>query len=106
MFGFLKYWTSSKKLLGCWHQIISPGQDPVEIEFKSDGKMIYAIQSKDHWSIIKLIYKVESDILITDQPSHPKEERTRFHIENGTLSLMFNGRLSSYRKGTKQSPEA
>jgi len=42
--------------------------------------------------IMNLTYEVSGNKLITDQPSHPKKERTEFSIEsNGQLLLRYPG---------------
>jgi len=95
------------KLYGCWHLVRSVAQDPVEIEFTPNGEIFYSVESNHHWSIIKLTYKVEKNIIISDQPSHPQEQRTNFKIEkDGTLILELNGDTTRYHRGPKRAPKA
>jgi hypothetical protein len=47
----------------------------------------------------------EAHTLITNQPSAPSERRTSFTVEpDGTLSLDFDGKRSSFKKGPKAAP--
>ena len=41
-----------------------------------------------------LTYKVDGDQLITDQPSHPREERTKVEFQGKDLILDFQGDLT------------
>jgi uncharacterized protein (TIGR03066 family) len=98
---------ASRKLIGCWHLITQKGQDAVEMEFKHNGELIYSIKSRDRWSIMKLTYRLDGNIIISNQPSPPHEERTKFRFEtNGNLVLEFNGATSRYLHGPKCAPSA
>ncbi len=97
--------TDKNQLIGNWFSDlkdektkISIGE--VEIIFVEDGKMIYKIKEGDTIQIINMIYSVDGNILITDQPSYPKEERTEFVlIDEKTLILKFQGEESKFYKG-------
>jgi uncharacterized protein (TIGR03066 family) len=105
--GLPKQRSISQKLVGCWHLVTSTGQDPVEMEFKVTGELFYSIESRDRWSIMKLTYKIDGNTIVSNQPSHPREERTKFHFEpDGSLVLSFNGETSRYRRGPKRAPKA
>ena len=87
-----------------------PSQDdsaePAEADFRPDGRLFYSIHAGDRWQIMKLRYQVDGDLLVTDQPSAPREEKTRFALEaDGTLTLEFGGQRSSYKRGPKVAPE-
>jgi len=97
-----------KRLVGCWELIRSAVQpmEPAETDFRSDGRLFYSVLSEGRWQIMKLTYRVEGDYLVTDQPSHPRTERTRFRLESdGTLMLEFGGQKSWFRRGKKRAPE-
>lgn len=96
-------------LLGCWQLMRSDdgSTECAEVDFRPDGHLLYSVRTGDRWQIMKLVYKVEGDVLITDQPSSPRKERTRFALrENGNLMLEFGGRRSWYKRGAKEAPEA
>jgi hypothetical protein len=82
------------KLLGSW---ISGS---TKMTFTENGKLIYEIYENDKVSIINMTYEVKEDIIITDQPSHPRIEKTRYEINGNILSLDFNGEILKYKKIT------
>jgi hypothetical protein len=43
-----------------------------------------------------LDYSVDGNVLITNQRSSPREDRTVFDIRANTLTLFYNGHPSSY----------
>lgn len=47
---------------------------PVELEFKEDGRLAYVLLEGSRLQTILMVYTVEGDELITDQPSHPRQE--------------------------------
>ena len=83
------------KLIGCWHLVRSVGQidgDEVEMEFFPNGQLTYAVAEDKKWQLTLLTFKVRGDTIITNQPSAPSEERTKFAFESdGTLRLESNG---------------
>jgi hypothetical protein len=88
-------------LVGHWHN----DEEAVEMEFLSNGLLVYAVELPDRWQIIQLTYRVDGDTLITDQPSAPREERTRYRVtSDGSLVLEFGGRETHYRRGRKRAP--
>jgi hypothetical protein len=98
---------STNPLVGCW-QLVRPAEgpfEPTEVEFLEDGRCRYSVLAGDRWQIMKLTYRVEGDTLITDQPSRPREERTRFHLEpDGVLHLEFGGIVDQFRRAKKVAP--
>jgi hypothetical protein len=93
-------------LLGKWKSDPSDLQTTelygqVSIEFTDRGEVSYTIHGPDKDQIILLNYRVEGDVLVTDQPSEPRQERTRFFLDSaGRLLLFFGGRKSSYIRET------
>jgi hypothetical protein len=91
-----------QRLIGKWR---SDADDPegigefgeVSLEFSPNGGLTYTIHVDEKRQIILLTYRVEGDVLITDQPPHPKEERTKFKITaDGKLVLLHENRPSAY----------
>ncbi len=75
------------RLLGRWVLIrteddIDTGEG-VTAEFWPDGSLIYAIHQADRGQIMRLTYRVESDELVTDQPSAPRPERANPDYSEG-----------------------
>lgn len=64
----------------------------VILEFGEDGQLTYIVRGQAADQVSYLRYKVEGDTVITDQPSAPKVERTKFWIsEDAVLTLEFDG---------------
>jgi hypothetical protein len=94
-------------LVGCWHLMRADdaSAEPAEADFREDGRLYYSVLSGDRWQIMKLRYRVDGGLLVTDQPSHPREERTRFSMDaDGSLILEFEGQRSWFKKGPKRAP--
>jgi hypothetical protein len=53
----------------------------VTMTFTEDGQLIYDIFEGDKQQRVNMVYKVQGDTIISDQPSHPQEQRTRYKIE-------------------------
>ena len=84
---------SQDSLIGCWRMIKAEGDvetgERVEMEFEPSGRLVYGIlHGSDRWQLMILTYRVDGDVLISDQPSHPREERSRFFFpEHDVLCL-------------------
>lgn len=78
-------------LIGRWRQV-GPAPDESTMVFTNDGKLIYSVDEGDKTSIVNLVYEVSGDQIITDQPSNPRKEITKFYFEpNGILVLDYQG---------------
>jgi hypothetical protein len=85
------------KLIGKWFGIVAG--ERVGMDFLEDGRLAYAILTKKGTQIIRMTYRVDGETLITDQPSHPREERTRFWWdESGALVLEFGGEKCQFTR--------
>ena len=94
---------NNKMLIGTW---ISDPKDTesirrfgnVKLHFTADGRLIYIIPGEEKDQKMFLTYRVENNILITDQPSVPREERANFRITtDGKLEWeCFNGSTVNY----------
>src|SRR5687767_6005453 len=75
--------TSAKDLVGSWQLVRGTAGrgEPAEADFRADGRLFYSVLADDRWQIIHLRYEVDGQELITDQPSRPRKERSRFAIE-------------------------
>ena len=95
-------------VVGVWQLVRSEGLPHVaaELEMTEDGRMIYAIREGGKWQLMKLTYRLEGDTIVSNQPSAPREERTRFTIGvDGELILAWHGQRSWFRRCEKRSPE-
>ena len=65
--------------------------------FHEDGRLVYVIHSPEKDQVMRLVYRVVGDELITDQPSAPGEHRTRFSFDDrGRLILDDDGERSRF----------
>ena len=78
-------------LVGRWRLVHTEGPanfEHVTMAFGADGSLQYSIALPDRVQIMKLTYLISGDVIISNQPSAPGEERTRFKIEaDGRLEL-------------------
>ncbi len=69
-------------LLGRWRLVETDGDYDTgrgtTAEFTSDGRLTYTIHEGDTQQLIFLTWVVVGDVIVTNQPSHPSETRTRF----------------------------
>ena len=92
-----------KNFIGSWKIIKADSSldlgDNDEMEFSENGELIYAIDAGLKWQIMKLTYKVENNYLVTDQPSSPNEQKTKYKFENkNVLVLDYDGALAKYQR--------
>ena len=97
----------SSPLLGYWQRVGSSTDEAIEVEvqFHSDGQLRYCMLVGDKWQIMKLTYRLEGDTLLTNQPSAPREEKTRYWFkEEGTLVVEFAGQETTFHRGQRRAP--
>lgn len=94
--------SASSILLGEW------STDPEDVEaienygrvtmnFRPNGTLVYTIHGDSGKEVMLLTYRVEKDVLITNQPSSPREDRTKFFFDaEGRLRLLYDDRESRY----------
>lgn len=97
--------TRNTSLIGTWN---SDENDPatktavgkVTMTFTEDGKLVYDLFDGASQQRIDMVYKIKGDTIISDQPSHPQEQKTAYKIQNGDkLILTFEGeRTVFYRQ--------
>ncbi|MBL8233672.1 MAG: hypothetical protein JNL98_34565 [Bryobacterales bacterium] len=67
----------------------------VTLQFGPAGQLSYTIHQNDEKQIILLTYRVESNTLVIDQPSAPREERVPFEITAGGKLVVFSQPVTS-----------
>lgn len=91
-----------RQLIGKWK---SDENDPntlsnygrVTQTFYDDGRLLYVIHSDEKDQVIRLVYSVDGDELVTNQPSAPVEYRTKFAFDDqGRLVLDQDGERSRF----------
>ena len=83
-------------MIGDWFGIV--GGQQIHMDFKEDGRVLYEIYSDSRRQIILLNYRIEGDVLVTDQPTHPQEVRTAFRFIDGQLVLTLDGEETTYER--------
>lgn len=92
------------RLVGGWSLIESSGQDDVGdgvlMSFESNGRLTYAIEENGTQQIMNLTWSVEGDEIVSNQPSSPREHRTKASFDQrGRLVLIGeDGGKSVYEK--------
>jgi hypothetical protein len=82
----------------------SPSMVMSRLDFSPNGGLTYTVHTEGKRQVMLLTYRVEGEVLITDQPSDPKEERTKFKIRSdGTLVLLYEHRPSTYVRADESS---
>jgi hypothetical protein len=67
--------------------------------FGLNGELVYSIDTQEKMQIINLVYKVSGNTLITDQPSAPQKEYTKFYFEaDGLLVLDYDGEKPKFQR--------
>src|SRR5688500_7776647 len=86
-----------ERLLGRWRSIAGAGPEPVTIDFDGHGSLTYTIHGPSGDQKILLRYTVEDGVIITDQPSDPREERTAYRITtDGQLVMLYGDEQSVF----------
>ena len=89
-------------LLGKWRTAPKDAQSSnrfgkVTLEFFADRSLRYTISLPDKRQIMNLTWRVEDGLVVTDQPSHARVERTPFQIDaQGNLNLYYGGEKHVY----------
>lgn len=83
-------------LLGTWRLLradpsldFAPG---VRMEFLAEGQLLYHVDVGGRDQVINLLYRVNGDVLVTDNPAAPHSMSVRYvHGEGDVLMLDFAG---------------
>lgn len=96
----------AKQLVGRWvtdpeDEVSRRDYGEVTLEFGEGGWLTYTIHGEASDQQILLTYTVADGMLITDQPSAPREERTAFRFTpDGKPILAYDGGESRYIRVT------
>ena len=92
----------TNQLLGTWHSdptdvAGTPSFGDVTLKFEEDGTLLYVVHENDRDQIMRLMFRVEPGFIVTDQPSHPRVEKTAYEFTtDGIFILAFGGEKSRY----------
>jgi len=90
---------SDERLIGRWTNAGSSTGELTTIEFEERGALTYVIHSARREQKIFLRYRTEGNVIISNQPSDPREERTIYEItSDGRLILNYAGEKTTYRR--------
>lgn len=96
------------ELIGIWNseqsdELTKNTIGKVTMTFMEDGQLIYDIDEGSKIQKMNLVYKISGDTIISDQPSYPQEQRTKFKIENGyKLMMELDGETSVFVRAPKK----
>ena len=101
MFGRKSKTDGSADLAGQWTVDLSDAatvdaSGNVTLQFDPGGTLTYTIWLSDKKQIMLRTYRIEGNTIITDQPSHPNEERSAFEIDGDKLTIMFGSQRSKF----------
>jgi len=68
------------------------------MEFDDKGNLIYIVKADDKDQVMLMTYRVSGDHIITDQPSAPDPQKSRFTIDGDMLTLEFDGQPARFRR--------
>jgi hypothetical protein len=76
------------------------------MEIFADGRLTYTVSGPDDAvmlppdkeGLMLLTYRVEGDEIVSNQPSRPREERTRYKLDGDVLILTFQGETTHWRR--------
>jgi len=83
-----------KNLVGTWISDDSAKNEigNVTMTFTEEGNLTYDVQENDKVQKIFLTYELSGDTLISNQPSHPQKQFTKYVIvDSSKLILIFDG---------------
>ena len=88
------------RLLGLWASETDDGEyGATRLHFYPNGDLLYVVKAEKRDEVFRLTYTTQGDLIISDQPSDPRQETTRYWIdEKGILSLEYDGVCTRYRR--------
>jgi len=93
---------TSDQLIGTWKVIEDPFYRSEETFYSFTPTVVtIAFETKKRIQKIFCTYELDGNFNITDQPSHPKIERSKIKVEGDILTLDYNGQITRL----KRSPE-
>ena len=92
------------ELVGVWNSDLNDEATKnsigdVTITFNEDGSLIYDIHEGDKLQRMNMTYRINGDTIISDQPSHRQEQRTKYKLQNNNkLILEFEGTATVFNR--------
>lgn len=90
--------STGQTLIGRWREV-GPAADESTMVFTNDGKLIYSVHNGDKVQVMNMVYEVSGDQIITDQPSNPQKEISKFYFEpSGILVVDHQGEKTRFMR--------
>ena len=90
-----------QRLLGRWELVRTDHEfvdGKVLIEFTADGKLNYSIAGAATTDLIEMVYGIDGDVIISDQPSDPGKERTKYSFDDAGMLVLKMKKGTSWFK--------
>ena len=94
-------------LIGIWNsdlsdEITKNNIGDVTMTFTQTGSLIYDIHEVEKLQRINMIYSISGDTIISDQPSHPQVQKTKYKLENkDKLILEYEEMTAIFKRDRK-----
>ena len=88
------------QLIGTWKVTddpLNPDEETFYV-FNEAGDLTMTFRTKRGTQYILLTYALQGDVLITDQPSAPKIEKTTIQIDREKMTINHNGTITRLEK--------
>lgn len=91
------------RLFGTWisdqtDEITQQTLGAVTMIFTSSGELTYKIKESEKIQVINMTFWTENHYIVSNQPSSPRKERTRFILNDDRLILEFDGQKTRFLK--------
>ena len=96
--------TLDKRLEGIWtsdmeDETTKNSIGNVTMTFTKNGKLLYDIRDGERVQRMNMVYWTSGDTLYSDQPSSPRQESTKYKIDNnGSLTLEYEGTITKFKR--------
>jgi hypothetical protein len=90
---------TSDQLLGTWRVIEDPFNQREETFYSfTPTTVTITFETNKRTQNIFLTYELDASVIITDQPSNPKIERSKIEVAGDILTLNYNGQIIRLKK--------
>jgi hypothetical protein len=88
-----------ERLLGRWRSVAGTTDETATVEFDEQGSLMYTIRGLRSDQKFFLRYRTDGGVIVSDQPSAPREERTTYRFTpEGHLVMTYKGEESIYER--------
>jgi hypothetical protein len=80
------------RLLGSWRLLRAEGSldfaPDARLEFQAGGRLRYSFTAGGHETSMMLVYRIDGDLLLSDNPAAPHARSTRFAFGAGDVLVL------------------